>query len=201
MRPAEVAWIFFSLGNILLFVYHAHFTGLSSHGYMFIGLMINILLFGIMIAQVYVYHTSYKKWALKRSCGDKVDHNCCSLRDSWGLKCFVGSLFVFHYHWSALNLNIGFISFHRRPGQRDLLFCLSLSDAHYWFRYAAMNLLASKLIQRAVRKCGGAWCRWLECVAMFDLEIPNLPLKSSIRNWYLHPHSSVPDLPMKETPL
>ncbi|EDR08161.1 uncharacterized protein LACBIDRAFT_297494 [Laccaria bicolor S238N-H82] len=42
---------------------------------MFIGLMLNILLFGIMIAQVYVYHTSYKK-------------------DSWGLKCFVSYLFI-----------------------------------------------------------------------------------------------------------
>lgn len=46
-----------------------------AHGYMFIGLMLNILLFGIMIAQVYVYHTSYKK-------------------DSWGLKCFVSYLFI-----------------------------------------------------------------------------------------------------------
>ncbi|KIJ98736.1 hypothetical protein K443DRAFT_626567 [Laccaria amethystina LaAM-08-1] len=64
---------------------------------MFIGLMINILLFGIMIAQVYVYHTSYKK-------------------DSWGLKCFVSYLFIadlvnaifcFVYLYRTLIINFG----------------------------------------------------------------------------------------------
>jgi len=68
-----------------------------AHGFMFIGLMINILLFGIMIAQVYVYHTSYKK-------------------DSWGLKCFVSYLFIadlvnaifcFVYLYRTLIINFG----------------------------------------------------------------------------------------------
>lgn len=64
---------------------------------MFIGLMLNILLFGIMIAQVYVYHTSYKK-------------------DSWGLKCFVSyllfadlvnAIFCFVYLYRTLIIEFG----------------------------------------------------------------------------------------------
>jgi hypothetical protein len=33
----------------------------NSHGDMLIGTTINILLYGIMIAQVYIYYTTYKR--------------------------------------------------------------------------------------------------------------------------------------------
>lgn len=53
----------------LLYVYHDDLLKLTyswlwdSHGPVFIGLLFNVLLYGIMIVQVYIYFTTYKRYA------------------------------------------------------------------------------------------------------------------------------------------
>jgi hypothetical protein len=34
---------------------------LERHGYMLIGLMLNVVLLGVMVTQLYIYYTTYKR--------------------------------------------------------------------------------------------------------------------------------------------
>lgn len=42
-------------------------TRASRHGYMLIGLMFNVILLGVMVTQLYIYYTTYKRLVCSQS--------------------------------------------------------------------------------------------------------------------------------------
>jgi hypothetical protein len=54
--PAEVAYVLFMTSQTQFYL-----NSVDSHGPMLIGTAFNVLLFGIMITQVYIYYTNYRR--------------------------------------------------------------------------------------------------------------------------------------------
>ena len=64
-------------------------------GPMLIGFLFNVLLYGMMIAQLYVYYTTYKKFV---PCFLELrDVSYCIFRDHRWMKLFVHALFISKY--------------------------------------------------------------------------------------------------------
>lgn len=100
---------------------------------MFIGFVFNVLLYGIMITQVYLYFTAYKQFVFSFSAGCGATNNAGVGRDKMWIKLFVCAPIHYDEGWDRLTPSAGYFSPCCRYRQHHFRCSLSLPLADYPF--------------------------------------------------------------------